>query len=160
MFYSNQRVIWNLISAAVLHLRHVRPMFCFIQWYGAQLSRSGLLNIFCSRLAAQCFNSAALILTVSGPSSVVGIATGYGLDGPGIESRWGRNFQHLSRPALGSFPGVKSGRGVTLTPQPLLVPWPWKGRAVPLLSLGAIRPVQSLSACARVHFTFYIDSNV
>jgi len=36
-----------------------------------------------------------------GPGSVVGIATGYGLDGPGIESRWGRDFPHLSRPALG-----------------------------------------------------------
>ena len=28
-------------------------------------------------------------------------ATGHGLDGPGIESRWGRDFPHLSRPALG-----------------------------------------------------------
>jgi hypothetical protein len=28
------------------------------------------------------------------------IATAYGLDGPGIESRWGRDFPHLSRPAL------------------------------------------------------------
>jgi len=37
----------------------------------------------------------------SGPGSVVGIATGYGLDGPVIESRWGRNFPHLFRPALG-----------------------------------------------------------
>jgi len=27
--------------------------------------------------------------------------TGYGLDGPGIESRCGRDFPHLSRPALG-----------------------------------------------------------
>jgi hypothetical protein len=36
----------------------------------------------------------------SGPGSVVGIATAYGLDGPGIESRWGRDFPHLSRPAL------------------------------------------------------------
>ena len=35
------------------------------------------------------------------PGSVVGIATGYGLDGPGIKSRWGRDFPHLSRPALG-----------------------------------------------------------
>ena len=26
---------------------------------------------------------------MSGPGSVVDIATGYGLDGPGIESRWG-----------------------------------------------------------------------
>ena len=30
----------------------------------------------------------------------VGIATRYGLDGPGIESRWGRDFPHPSRPAL------------------------------------------------------------
>jgi hypothetical protein len=36
-----------------------------------------------------------------GRGSSVGIATGYGLDGPGIESRWGRDFPHLSRPALG-----------------------------------------------------------
>ena len=65
--------------------------------------------------------------------SSVGIATGYGLDGPGIESRWGRDFPHLSRQALGPpsllyngyrvFPGVKSGRGVALIPYPLLVPW-------------------------------------
>jgi len=38
---------------------------------------------------------------VTGPGSVVGIATGYGLDGPGTESRWGRDFSYLSRPALG-----------------------------------------------------------
>jgi hypothetical protein len=32
---------------------------------------------------------------------VVSIATRYGLDGPGIESRWGQGFQHPSRSALG-----------------------------------------------------------
>jgi len=37
---------------------------------------------------------------ISGPGSVVGIATAYGLDGPGIESRWRRDFPHLSRLAL------------------------------------------------------------
>ena len=37
-----------------------------------------------------------------GPGSIVGIATGYSLDSPGIEYRWGRDFPHLSRPALGS----------------------------------------------------------
>ena len=37
---------------------------------------------------------------VCGPGSSVGIATDYGLDGPGIESRWGEIF-HLSIPALG-----------------------------------------------------------
>jgi hypothetical protein len=36
-----------------------------------------------------------------GRGSSAGIATGYGLDGPGIESRWGRDFPHLSRPAMG-----------------------------------------------------------
>jgi len=36
-----------------------------------------------------------------GLGSVVGIATDYGLDGPGIESRWDRDFSHLSRPAPG-----------------------------------------------------------
>jgi len=39
-----------------------------------------------------------------GPGGVVDIATGYGLDGLGIESRWGRDFPHLSRPALGRTP--------------------------------------------------------
>ena len=43
----------------------------------------------------------AIYLTSEGRDSSVGIATGYGLDGPGIESRWGRDFLHLSRPALG-----------------------------------------------------------
>ena len=54
----------------------------------------------------------------------------------------------------GSFPGVKSGQGVTLTPHPLLVLWSWKGSAIPLLPLWAVRPVQSLSACTRVTFTY------
>jgi hypothetical protein len=69
----------------------------------------------------------------SGPGSSVGIATGYGLDGPGIESRWGARFSAPvqtgagAHPAsctmrTGSFSGVESGRGVTLTTHPLLVP--------------------------------------
>ena len=33
--------------------------------------------------------------------SSIGIVTCYGLGGPGIESRWGRDFLHHSRPALG-----------------------------------------------------------
>jgi len=33
--------------------------------------------------------------------SSASISTRYGLDGPGIESRWERDFPHLSRPALG-----------------------------------------------------------
>ena len=78
-------------------------------------------------------------LGIRWPGSSVGIATGYGLvDGPGIESRWGARFSAPvqtspgAHPAsctmgTGSFPGVKSGRGVTLTPHPLLVPFVNKG---------------------------------
>jgi hypothetical protein len=40
-------------------------------------------------------------LSSMGRCSSVGIATCYGLDGPGIESRWGRDFPHPSRPAVG-----------------------------------------------------------
>ena len=50
------------------------------------------------------------------------------------------------------FPGCKSGQGVTLT-SPLLVPCPRKSRAIPLIPLRAVLPVQSLSACTRVIFT-------
>ena len=39
-------------------------------------------------------------LSICGPGSSVGVATGYGLDGPGIESRWGEIFRP-SRPTLG-----------------------------------------------------------
>ena len=42
----------------------------------------------------------ATLYSASGPGSVVGIAAVYGLDGPGIESRWERDFLYLSRPAL------------------------------------------------------------
>ena len=98
-------------------------------------------------------------------NSSVGIATGYGLDGPEIESRWGRNFRHLSRPTLRPtqppvqwVPGLARGHravgGLMLTPHPLLVLWSRKSRAIPLLPLWALRSVQSLSACTRVHFTF------
>jgi hypothetical protein len=81
-----------------------------------------------------------------GPGCSVGIATDYGLDGPGIESRWGRDFSSVqtgpgAHPAsctmgAGSFLGVKCGRGVTLTTNPLLAPRSWKSRAIPLPPSG------------------------
>ena len=53
---------------------------------------------------------------IVGRDNSVGIATRYGLDGPGIESRWGRVFLHPSRPAVGPtqppvqwVPGISQG---------------------------------------------------
>ena len=37
----------------------------------------------------------------------------------------------------GSLPGVKCGRGVLLTPHPLLMPWSWKNRVILLPTLWA-----------------------
>jgi hypothetical protein len=37
-----------------------------------------------------------------GRDSSAAIANSYGLDGPGVESRWRRDFSQSSRPVLGS----------------------------------------------------------
>jgi hypothetical protein len=66
-----------------------------------------------------------LLESSRGPGSSVGIATGYGLDGPEIESRRGRDFPHLSRqpPNLlyngyRVFPGGKERPGRDADPLP------------------------------------------
>ena len=45
-----------------------------------------------------------IILQDSGPNSSDVIANLYGVDGPAIETRCGRDFPHLSRTALGPTP--------------------------------------------------------
>jgi hypothetical protein len=51
-----------------------------------------------------------------GPGSSIGIATGYGLDDPGIESRWRQDFSALvqtgpgpTQPPLQWVPGLSQG---------------------------------------------------
>jgi hypothetical protein len=67
-------------------------------------------------LSCQFFG--VVIVFFSGPGSLVGIVTAYRLDGPGIESRWGQDFLHLSRPVLRPtqppvqwVPGLSRGQG-------------------------------------------------
>ena len=123
-------------------------------------------------------NKCLLYTNICGPGSSVGIATGYGLDGPG-RTRFSTPVQtgpgtHPASCTNGyrAFPGGKERPGRDADPSPLLVPWSRKSRAIPLLPLWAVRPVQSLSraipllplwavwpvqslsACTRGHFTF------
>jgi hypothetical protein len=78
-----------------------------------------------------CLHKYSLVstLTIVGRDSSVGIATGYGLDGPGIESWWRRDISHTSRPTVGpiqssvqwvpGLSGVKRlGRGLDHPPHP------------------------------------------
>ena len=94
------------------------------------------------------------------------VATGYGLDGPGIESRWGARFSAPVQTGPGSPPSLlyngyrilprdKERPGLEADPSPLLLPWSRKSRAILLLPLWAVRPVQSLSACASVRLEYY-----
>ena len=62
------------------------PQYSFVLWTGRTLYLLSVTTVYRS--------------FVCGPGSSVGIATDYGLDGPGIESRWGEIFRQ-SRPALG-----------------------------------------------------------
>jgi hypothetical protein len=73
-----------------------------------------------------------LVHNFVGRDSSVGIATRYGLYGPGIECRWGRGFPHSSRTALRHIqppvqwiPGISrgnSGRNLTLSTHSHLEP--------------------------------------
>jgi hypothetical protein len=80
--------------------------------------------------------------------SSVGIATRYGLECPGIESRWGEIFRTYPDRLRGPpnllyngyrvFPGGKGGRGVMLTTHRLLVPRLRKSWAIPPLTLWVL----------------------
>ena len=67
---------------------------------------------------------------------------------------FGINFKYIEKiPSITNHRFLLSVHG-GYYPHPLLVPWSRKGRAIPLLSLWAVGPVQSLSARTRLHFTW------
>ena len=94
-----------------------------------------------------------------GRDSSVGIAIRCGLDGPGIESRWKRDFSHPvqtgpgAHPAsyttgTGSFTGVKRpGRGVHHSP-------PCSAEVKVRVKLYLYSPFWAFVALSRVNFTF------
>jgi hypothetical protein len=89
------------------------------------------------------------VMSRGGPGSSLGIAACYGLDGPGIEPRWGRDFfvnvqtGAGAHPAsrivgTGSFLGVER-LGCGADHPPLLAPRSRMSGAIPLLPLWALR---------------------
>jgi hypothetical protein len=111
---------------------------CFVMcgtWFRIPLKHSSLrAAVLCNYQQSTCtfiLSYGCLYVCVFvarvGLDSAVGVATCYGLDGPGIESRWGRDFPQQSRRVvgptvynerLGSYPGTKqAGRDVSHLPQ-------------------------------------------
>jgi hypothetical protein len=71
-----------------------RAQTSYALWQTPEITHmSSLFYILCVQ-----FNT--YIHTIGGGHISVSIATRYGLEGPGIDSRWGRDFPQLSRPAL------------------------------------------------------------
>ena len=132
-------------------------LFSIFRFFALSPSSENAVYLTESKLQEANFN----ICIHGSPGSVVGIETGYGLDGPGIESRWRARFSASvqtgpgAHPAsrtmgTGSFLGVKVGRDVTLTPHPLLVPWSRKSRAnfySPYGSYGLYRASVPVHGC-------------
>jgi hypothetical protein len=107
------------------------------------------------------FINATFLSKARGRDSSVRIATRYGLDGTGIESRWVRDFPQPSWPALGPaqppvqcvvglFPGGKSGRGVGLA-----TPSPPRAEVHERAELYLYSPSWALRACYWVNLYLY-----
>ena len=98
------------------------------------------------------------IAEACGPGSSVGIATGYGLEGSGIESRWVRDFPHLSRPALEpTQPPVQWVRCLSRGKKRQrrdADPSPPSSAVVKKEYCYTSTPPIGHTACTRVHFTF------
>ena len=75
--FSSYRAVANIKSMAVVKTKEIK--------------------VVCSEIPVKLTNT----FWCCEPDRSDGIATGYGLEGPVIESRWRRDFPHLSRPTLG-----------------------------------------------------------
>jgi len=84
--------------------------------------------VFRYMLSAVVFTYTLCTVVFCGPGSSVGVATGYGLDGPGIESQWGKIFHTCPDQRWGPpsplyngyrvFPGGKERPGHDADPSP------------------------------------------
>jgi len=84
-------------------------------------------NSVCVTIKFRLFINVRVYCDFRGPGSSVGIATGYGLDGPGMGSRWGARFSAPVQTGPGAnrascgyrvFPGGKERPGRDADPSP------------------------------------------
>ena len=95
--WKRERKMYRLgLVVCVLRLQRIRNGY--IKW-NERLSVRWALTITVS-IFVSVYNN-IVIWAVMGRDSAVGVTTCYGLYGPGIESRWGRDFPHPSRLAMG-----------------------------------------------------------
>ena len=104
--------VWFLFLLFTLFKKPQNVTVNYLKWYLIKVTVDSNYYYFINR-----YISYSLIIDISllflplsytsvqtlcmGPDGSVGIATLYRLDGPGIESLWGRDFPHPSRPTLG-----------------------------------------------------------
>jgi len=68
-----------------------------MKWY-MRIRSNGIANVML------LFIIEYILMISGGPDSSVGIATRYGLEGPGIESRWGARFSAPVQTGPGAYP--------------------------------------------------------
>ena len=137
------KFLLNFGRACWLITTRLRSNFSHFSYYQSVLHIRKNTNI-----VKPCYWGPHFVTTLNqyvGRDSSVGIATGYGLDGPGIESRCDEIFRTCPArswcpPSLlfnryRVFPTEKQRPGRDADPSPLPVPWSRKSRAIPLLPL-------------------------
>ena len=77
-----------------------RQFSCF-NWHSSKSRFLARVKLICSR---NCITLSYVYWRVGGRDSSVGIATRYGLDGHGIESRWGAGFSAPAQTGPGAHP--------------------------------------------------------
>jgi hypothetical protein len=90
----------RLSQAGIRSVTHSAILLSVTEWaYENNVyNETTLISELCD-LSQSSLTFKPLYLMSRSRNGVVGIATRYGLEGPVIESRWGRDFPHLSRPA-------------------------------------------------------------
>jgi hypothetical protein len=93
------RCVHIFVIAVFVHVSCV-PALTFRMLKFMNVRNTGNLS-FCDVVQGKRCNCYLYLLGCGNWDSVVGIVTRYGVDGPGIESQWRRDFLHLSRLPLG-----------------------------------------------------------